>query len=148
MVENLDPKNHGDDFFHITLVGQTLSDLRDHRYAALRMSNLSAESDNNTYHFYRELAETFHDVIRHIGQDDEFSKDDAEIRLNGPEALFLHRALVSRMEEAQENGNDHLSQRYCEYADEVRREINRAGGGQAIKLLEVKFEATTKTGDD
>jgi hypothetical protein len=136
MVEEIDPKNQGEDLFYVTLANQTVRELLDYQYAAIRMSNLSADTNTDTYQFYRELAKKFDDAIDNARQDSSPSSDNTEVRLKGPEALHLHRSLVSRMEEAQNDGQDSLCETYRQYCSELRQKIAKTGGGQAVKPLE------------
>jgi hypothetical protein len=147
MVEEIDPKNHGEDLFYVTLANQTVRELLDYQYAAIRMSNLSADSNTDTYQFYRELAKKFDNAIDKSRQDLGLSPDNTEVRLNGPEALYLHRSLVSRMEEAQNAGQDSLGDTYRQYCRELRQKIAKTGGGQAVKQLEELIQAESRARD-
>lgn len=140
MVEEVDPKNQGEDFFHITLTNLGLTDLLEHQYAAIRMTRVSADSSDNMSEIYQELSDVFKNKITEANQDSKSRETSYTVTLNGPKALYLHRAHISIIESAKQSGQDREGRKHHQYALEVQQEIERAGGLSSIKLLQEKIQ--------
>jgi len=134
-VFEIETTNHDSDFFYIVLAGQSVTDLRDHRYAAIRASNKTTDSNGGPHETFQELSRAFQDILDNIGEHGEPSASEHRVQLSGGDALYLHRCHIAVMEEAKKEDDDRLKREHYELASELEYEIGRAGGLPIIKLL-------------
>jgi len=133
---NTDPSD-----FYITLTGQTLTDLRNHRYAVLAMGNAVAGVDDGAHEFFQELSKSFDEVIEQVEGAGHPTSTEVRIRLYGGDALYLHRSHVHRFQEEKSDGQTRFAEEHKQYADELFYKIDRAGGRPAIELLDEKYSS-------